>query len=64
MNATTLLNEVISELTESDIRTACRVLTVLEGIAWKKFDFEKASAYCQKVQTIETDIRHIKELTF
>ena len=60
MNNTT--KEFILNLTESDIAKAEAILYALESIAWSKFDWDKATSYCNKVQTIEADIRHIKEL--
>lgn len=56
------IREIMDKLTEEDIRTATKVLMCLESIAYAKMTTDKAIRYCEKVQTIENDVRHIFEM--
>ena len=61
MNTTT--KKFIEELTDEEIRKACFILDLLEGVSYVKIaDYSKREKYINKVQTIQADIRHIKEL--
>lgn len=61
MNTTT--KKFIAELTEDEIRKACFIVNLLESISYEKIsDFHKRERYINKLQTVEADIRHIKEL--
>lgn len=61
MNTTT--KKMIMDLTEEDIRKACFILDLLGSLSYEKIeDFHKRERYVNKIQTIEADIRHIKEL--
>ena len=61
MNTTT--KKMIADLTDDEIRKACFILTLLESVSYEKIsDYHKRERYINKVQTIEADIRHIKEL--
>lgn len=51
-----------NKITQAEINTALKVLSLLEKIAYSKMTTEKAINYCNKVQTIENDIRHIDKL--
>lgn len=54
------MNEI--KVNQEDINTALKLLALLEKIAYSKMTTEKAINYCNKVQTIENDIRHINKL--
>ena len=59
----TTTKKFIAELTEADIRKACFILDLLEGLSYEKIaDFHRRESYINKVQTIQADIRHIKEM--
>ena len=61
MNTTT--KKFIAELTEEEIRKACFIVSLLESLSYEKIsDFNKRERYITKLQTVEADIRHIKEL--
>ena len=61
MNTTT--KKFIEELTDSEIRKACFILDLLEGLSYEKIaDYHRRENYINKVQTIQADIRHIKEM--
>lgn len=52
----------MNTISNEDIQTTLKVLATLENIAYKKFDTDKALLYCDKVQRIECDVRHINEI--
>ena len=54
------VTELFDSLTDTDIESAIKILTCLQSIAYEKMDTDKALRYCDKVQTIENDIHHIK----
>lgn len=61
LNTTT--KKFIAELTDEEIRKACFIVNLLEGLSYEKIaDFHKRERYINKLQTVEADIRHIKEL--
>ena len=61
MNTTT--KKFIADLTEEEIRKACFIIDLLEGLSYEKIaDFHKRERYINKVQTVRTDIEHIKEM--
>ena len=62
-NTTTeFTRKAIEALKAEDINTATFILQLLAVMSYEKMDIKKGERYRQKLDTIEADIIHIKEL--
>ena len=54
--------KAIAELTAEEIATAEKVLILLENISYELKQGQSGETYRHRLQIIESDVRHIKEL--
>lgn len=54
--------KMIAELSDNDIKTAEYILYLLEQLVYSRADADAFEKYIRYLQTIQADIRHIKEL--
>ena len=63
MNTTTdFTKKAIQALKPEDINTATFILQLLAVMSYEKMDYKKGDRYRAKLDSIETDILHIKEM--
>lgn len=61
-NTTTFTKKAIQALKPEDINTATFILQLLAVMSYEKMDISKGERYRKKLDSIEADIIHIKEL--